>query len=69
MVCFPVQTGGVGIAKMFEKIEHRQCMGFDEIVHRVWLLCFWRVKHIDGKNKNIFNSENGNRNIKIKIDL
>ena len=35
MVCFPLQTGGVGIARMFEKIEHRECMGFDDIVHHV----------------------------------
>jgi hypothetical protein len=31
MVCFPFQTGGVGIVNMIEKIEHHDYMGFENI--------------------------------------
>lgn len=31
MVCFPLQTGGVGIVNMIQRIERHEYMGFDNI--------------------------------------
>ena len=48
MVCFPVQTGGVGIAKMFERMNI--VSAWDSMtLFIVFYYCIFDGKHINGK--------------------